>query len=53
MPTHGSLSKAGKMRQVLKLQPIWKTRRDKLFRGKKHKHPRLRLRRKYEKLLSS
>lgn len=51
MPTHGSLSKAGKAR---KLNPVrnWRegkqSRKQLWFRGKKKKVPRVRNRRRYE-----
>jgi len=43
MPTHGALSKAGKMRFVLHQQREWrivsKGRETKIYRKKKHKNP--------------
>jgi len=55
MPTHGALSKAGKMRGKVGHQRKWREgRRSKTnrpFYGKKHKIPRIRNRLNYEKML--
>jgi len=56
MPTHGSLTKAGKVRFLKQLFPSWREVRKKTdrglvirkFRGKKSKCPRVKNRRKYE-----
>jgi len=53
MPTHGSLSKAGKMRFVLRMQPVFREVRRgqviKKFKGKKSKIPRIRNKLNYKK----
>jgi len=54
-PTHGSLTKAGKMRFTLKQQREWRqvkkrnSRETRLFHGKKSKIPRIRNRRNFYK----
>jgi len=55
MGTHGSLSKAGKMRHVLKQTPQFREERkgtdiQKYYHRKKHLSPRVKRRKQWEKL---
>jgi len=51
MPSHGSLTKAGKVRDLHKNLRRWRKKRGKLFRKEGRPSPRLRRRKQFQALL--